>query len=670
MGTLVRALFASRNLDSFVGRTLAAIWVAGAAALLLLPDGVRANPQAPPLVPTEIFASEGILSGLRISPDGDGLVYRQLSDGKTYLTIRSIGSGNSFSKAVPKGSELIWFRWAGSEKVLFSVSTLKQYRGKKIGLGDEFQQTELYVIDLDTKKARYVGPETIGPDGDNVLHVDPAGKFLILSAREGAWKYPAVFRVNLETGAAEKIIEERDRIWRWIADNQGVVRMGFSYRRSSTLVFYRASASEDFRRVDKIRDKDVIDDDTPEPLFDAFFIVAGSDDGYVLSDVGEGRFALYRYNMATSDIGEQIFAVPGHDISRFRVNDDGTLQAAMYSDMRDRVKWFDPELGRFQKALEGAMKGQEVWISSYSDDRSRMVVFTTSPRDPGSFYLFEPGARRLDRFGGINDRIDPEQMATTTYETYTARDGTPIPAYVTLPIGREPKNLPLIILPHGGPYGIRDTLGYDMEVQFLANRGYAVLQPNFRGSGGYGKAFVELGEGEIGRAMQDDLDDGMDWLAGRGIIDPARVCLVGSSHGGYSALWGVTRNPERYRCAASFAGVTDLDRQIRFEGTFRKHRYSKDAREMEEGEEGFNLDDVSPATMVDQLKRPVLLVHGTDDSRVPYRQFTVYKDKLEDVGADAVFVTYEEEGHNLTDVDNRKDWLDQLEAFLAKHNPS
>jgi dipeptidyl aminopeptidase/acylaminoacyl peptidase len=628
--------------------------------------GAQAGP--PSLIASDVFAAEGAMSGPVISPDGSTLAFRQLADGRTYLTVRPLDGGEAFSKALPEKSELNWFRWAGNDKLLFSASTLMEYRGRRAATG-EFQQRELYVIDLATRRARFAGPTGIGPIGDNVIHVDLDGKFAIVSARESIYKYPEVFRIDLENGDSEKIISEQHRIWDWVTDTAGVVRMGLSYRRSSTLIYYRSSGNEDFRRIDKVKDKDVVEGET-EPLLDGFVILAGSDDAYVLSSGDTGLFALHRFNLLTREIGEQVFAVPGHDVASFSVNQEGALMTARYTDTRDRIKWFDTELGEYHGALEAALGGKEAWITSYSRDRRKMVVFTQGPRDPGSYYLFDADAGTLDRFGGINDRIDPALMSATTSETYTARDGTVIPAYLTLPNGREPKGLPLIIMPHGGPYGVRDTLDFDMEVQFLANRGYAVLQPNFRGSGGYGKAFVELGEGQIGRAMQDDLDDGMDWLVERGIVDPARVCIVGASYGGYAALWGVTRNPERYRCAASFAGVTDFDRQLRYANDFFKHRYARNWRETVRGEDGFNMDDVSPITTVDRLTRPVLLVHGEEDSVVPFDQFVLYRDRLEDVGADAEFVTYEKEGHGFTDAKNRQDWLDRLGAFLQKHNPS
>ena len=346
-------------------------------ALLALPC-VETRAQAPasgpaPLVSSEIFAAEGLISGLTIAPDGNNLVFRQRSGGKTYLTVRSLGAGTSFSKAVPEDSELKWFRWAGSDKILFSVSTLKQYRGARGGLGSEFRQSELYVIDIDTKAARYVGPEAIGPDGDNVLHVDKAGRFLILSARESIYKYPEVYRVNLETGEAEKIIGETDRVWDWVTDTQGVVRLGYSYRQSSTLVYYRGSQNEDFRRIEKVKDKDILNDKA-SPLLDAMVILPGSHEALVLSNAQTGRFALYRYDLLRDELGEQVFAVSDHDLAGFTVNSTGALRAATWTQERDRIHWFDPELAGHQTALESALPGQEVWITSHADDRSRMVV--------------------------------------------------------------------------------------------------------------------------------------------------------------------------------------------------------------------------------------------------------------------------------------------------------
>jgi len=274
-------------------------------------------------------------------------------------------------------------------------------------------------------------------------------------------------------------------------------------------------------------------------------------------------------------------------------------------------------------------------------------------------------------FAQSNDKLKAAQLTTTTYTRYKARDGLELPAYVTLPPGRPAKNLPLVILPHGGPYDVRDEGTYDAEVQFLANRGYVVLQPQYRGSGGYGEAFDKKGEGQWGRAMQDDLDDGMDWLAKEGTIDPKRVCIIGSSYGGYAAMWGAIRNPERYRCAASFAGVSDLKRQLKYSNKFfRSQRYKDDWRKTVQGDDAFDLATVSPLLTVDKLTVPMLLVHGDDDQRVPYKQSKLMADALAKAGKNFEFITLKGEGHGFSSDANMQLWLDKLDAFLAKYNPA
>jgi dipeptidyl aminopeptidase/acylaminoacyl peptidase len=267
--------------------------------------------------------------------------------------------------------------------------------------------------------------------------------------------------------------------------------------------------------------------------------------------------------------------------------------------------------------------------------------------------------------------LDPDTLARPQAITYMARDGTPIRAYLTLPKGREAKDLPLIIHPHGGPFGIRDELRYDDQVQFLANRGYAVLQPNFRGSGGYGSDFYDLGDGEVGRGMQDDLDDAMDWAVREGLADPQRVCVVGGSYGGYAALWAVLRNPERYACAASWAGVTDWDRLLRYDRGYLTREASRRWQAKIEGDDReFDLRDVSPYRLARNLTRPVLLAHGTRDARVPFSQFEQMRDAADDASGLLTTLVIEDEGHSFTKAANEQQWYDALDAFLAQHNPA
>ncbi|HEX8379211.1 MAG TPA: S9 family peptidase [Allosphingosinicella sp.] len=253
---------------------------------------------------------------------------------------------------------------------------------------------------------------------------------------------------------------------------------------------------------------------------------------------------------------------------------------------------------------------------------------------------------------------------------YAARDGLPVPAYLTLPVGRPAKGLPLIVMPHGGPF-IRDSWVYEPWVQFLANRGYAVLQPNFRGSTGYGKAYVEAASGQFGRKMQDDLDDGVAWLTERGIVDPKRVCMMGASYGGYAAMWAAVRNPDLYRCSVSFAGISDIPSMLRYDRSkFVATRYYRDWRDRIRGPEDFDLKNVSPINRAREIRVPMLIAHGEKDSNVPANQSKRLHEALRKAGIPHEYVTYPEEGHGFQKVENSVDFLKRVDAFLAKHNPA
>jgi dipeptidyl aminopeptidase/acylaminoacyl peptidase len=264
--------------------------------------------------------------------------------------------------------------------------------------------------------------------------------------------------------------------------------------------------------------------------------------------------------------------------------------------------------------------------------------------------------------------IDPEQLAPVKPVRYQARDGLSLRGYLTLPRGRESKGLPLIVMPHGGPFA-RDDWEYDPFVQFFANRGYAVLQPEFRGSTGFGKDFVSKGYGEIGKKMQDDLDDGVDWLAKSGQIDPKRVCIVGLSYGGYAAMWGAVRNPDRYRCAVSWAGPSDLPAMMRYDRKqFNATRYFREFRKKFPSDDELNA--VSPINFAARLKVPLLIGHGEEDDSVPPKQTHKMVAALRKVGANVIPVFYKESEHSFASSKDLEDWLTRLEAFLAKYNPS
>jgi dipeptidyl aminopeptidase/acylaminoacyl peptidase len=310
---------------------------------------------------------------------------------------------------------------------------------------------------------------------------------------------------------------------------------------------------------------------------------------------------------------------------------------------------------------------------NWSDDRTRFVVFADSKTSPPVWYLFDKPRKELSLLGEAYPALKGVALGATRWITYKARDGLEIPAYLTLPPGAPERGAkaPLIVLPHGGP-GARDGYGFDYLAQFLATRGYAVLQPQFRGSWGFGKAFEDAGRGEWGGKMQTDLLDGIAAVAASGDADPARVCIVGASYGGYAALAGVSLHPEAYRCAASIAGISDL-------GLFlveAKRIYGEDGAGMEAWRTILGdaptpkLTAASPARQAASIRVPVLLIHGDKDTVVPIEQSQIMAQAMKQAGKPVEFVTLADENHYLTKSATRTQTLQALEVFLAKNLPT
>ncbi|WP_370030685.1 alpha/beta hydrolase family protein [Qipengyuania mesophila] len=613
-------------------------------------------------IPVSAFSTRSDFGTAMLSPKGTRFAFVHRSDGEakvvlmdsdTLEPIHTIRTGEKYG--------FNWFRWAGEDRILMSIEATTSFFGMPIPI------SRLVVFDIPTQKATAIGFRKQGMEGDDVLYIDPYGRFIILSMSESLFEQPDVWRYPLdgsgEDGAVK--VQKRDRLVdEWFADDQGTVRMGVGWTRGdATIIHYRSAPGEDLRRVTKLkRDAEELDN------WDILGIYAGSDTGYAMMKGADGRQVLREFDYATGEPGPLIHQQPGWDVDSVLFN-DRELVGIRYTDDERQTVWFDEEMAAHQKALEQALPGSRISIASRAGTE-RMLVMQYGASDPGALYVFTPAQRSLKMIAALRPEIDHTRMSEVRAIEYAARDGTPIRAYLTLPRGREAHDLPLVVLPHGGPYGIRDTLRYDDWPQLLASRGYAVLQPNFRGSGGYGEAFEELGDGQIGRRMQDDLDDAMDWAVAKGFVDPGRVCMVGASYGGYAALWGVIRNPERYRCAASFAGVTDFNAQIKYSGKYMERRYRKDFRRKVkgEGDAEIDLDDVSPASQIHRLTRPVLLVHGNEDTRVPFSQFETMVEAAEKAGK--TLETLElEDNHNLAKEESERAWLEALVAFLAQHNP-
>jgi len=335
------------------------------------------------------------------------------------------------------------------------------------------------------------------------------------------------------------------------------------------------------------------------------------------------------------------------------------------------AQWLDTDVGAAHGVLTRAFKGSDVTLTGWSKDRTRFVARVASPSSPGSWYLYDRARKEVSPLGDEYPELKGAALGTTRWITYKARDGLEIPAYVTLPPGATSgAKLPLIVLPHGGP-AARDTFDFDFIVQFLATRGYAVLQPQFRGSAGFGREFREAGKGEWGGKMQTDLLDGIAVLAASGDVDPGRVCIVGSSFGGYAALAGATLNPSAYRCAASIAGISDLGQLITEEARL----FGRSVAGFDELREELGVADrgklaaMSPARHAAAVRGPVLLIHGDQDTVVLPAQSMRMASELKAAGKPYQLLILENENHYLTKSATRTQTLEALEKFLAENLP-
>jgi dipeptidyl aminopeptidase/acylaminoacyl peptidase len=647
-----------RFLTVLMGLTLA-----GGASTASPPAGGAPPESPPPRIAAEDFGALPFFLDPEISPDGKKVVAVSVLAGKRGPVVANVDGGDLDIKKIglPEDLSLIWVRWAGPNKVLMSVIAEANFYGLKL------PTTRMIVHDFATGKYSAVGDRVGGLDGDDVLYVDPAGAFMLMSAQRSIFDYPSVLRVDLNTMDARQIVKPETNVWSWYVDHTGAVRGGLGSEGEKWWLLYRESEDAKFRRIARGKlpqDQALTDVETLLP-------VGGTDKGYVIANKSTGRYGVYRYDFVSGAIGETVFEHPEVDIDGVGLSPrTGDLDSVLYVDDRKRTHWLDPRMKAIQARIDRALPNAVNRIVSRDAADEIMIVWSSRADDPGAYYVFDQRKKELRALASPYFKLDGKVLAPTESVRYQARDGLSIPGYLTLPVGRPAKGLPLIVMPHGGPFA-RDEWTYEAWVQFLANRGYAVLQPNFRGSTGFGKPYVEAATGQIGRKMQDDLDDGVAWLASRGIADPKKVCIMGASYGGYAALWGAVRNPDIYRCSISFAGVTDIRAMLRYDrSNWVARRYYRDWRERLKGPEDFDLDKVSPLEQAAKIRTPVLIAHGDKDGTVPLSQSKRLHEALQKAGIKHDYVVYPGEGHGFGKVENSVDFLKRVDAFLAKHNPA
>ncbi|MCT8003724.1 S9 family peptidase [Sphingomonas sanguinis] len=612
-------------------------------------------------LPVEAFAALPEMEKPSLSPDGTRIAGKRALNGQQYLMVVPLVKGQSKPAIVPINEkvDVNWWRWVNDEWLLVGLGA------KQVIEGEEYYITRMLGIRADMTKTNRIDWERSGFRADEVLWAARDGSPRILFAKQtGIYSmddvYPSVFEADVSTGKVKRIAAGQTDVWDWYADGQGQLRMGVRYSDSTRQksLLYRQSNAESFRtiaRADGRKDESVL---VPS-IFRA--------DGTALAiDDSDGYDALYEVSLPDLKLGRKLSTVSGYDIDGIIGNETGDdLSAIRYTDQYYHDAWTDPRVKELQAQLDKAVAPRRAEIVSWNRARTRFLIDVSGPTTPGALYYWDTDYGNMQFLAWNNPQLKGQRLSAVRTLRYPARDGTQIEAILTLPRGRGDKNLPLIVLPHGGPFA-RDSESWDWWSQYLAELGYAVIQPNYRGSSGYGTAFALKGQGEWGLKMQDDLNDAVTWLAKQGIADPKRVCMVGASYGGYAAMRAAQRDGALYRCAVSYAGVSDLQAMKRYDSRFLfsktradwLHKQAPDYRA------------VSPRFGAADMTIPLLIVHGKEDKRVPVNQSRMMVSALKAAGKPVNYIEQPLADHHFTRSEDRLEFLKAMAAFLAEHNPA
>ena len=470
-----------------------------------------------------------------------------------------------------------------------------------------------------------------------------------------------VFRINVKTGAETLVALNPGNVVGWQADHAGRVRIGVVSDGVNNTLIHREADGEPF--------KPIISTDFRTQVNPQFFDFADQT-FYAASNRGRDRAALVRIDPARPDAETVVYEHPKVDVdgaafSRKRK----VLSLVSFQVEKPRREYFDAATRALYERLEARLPGYTITLQSNTLDEDKFIVAAANDRSPGSRYVYDSTADSLTKLGDIAPWLPERHMAPMQPISYRARDGLEIPGYLTLPVGRPAKGLACIVNPHGGPWA-RDGWGFNPEVQFLANRGYCVLQVNFRGSTGYGRKFWEASFKQWGLAMQDDVTDGVMWLIGQGIADPRRIGIYGGSYGGYATLAGITKTPDLYAAAINYVGVSNL---FTFMNTIPPYweplrsQFYEMVGNPDDPADRARMTATSPALNSEKIRTPLLVAQGARDPRVNKAESDQIVEALRRRGVDVQYIVKDNEGHGFANEENRFEFYAAMEAFLGKH---
>ena len=597
--------------------------------ILFLAPGLSADSskKGVPLIPMKDFFKNPVKAAYQLSPDGEHLGFLQPWKNRLNVHVQKIGDRKVTRLTNAEKRDITGYLWANNKRIVYVQDTG----------GDENYRA--YAVNIDGSNSKDLTPfEKVQTQLIDELKNDPEHMLISLNKRDK--RIFDVYRININTGEMKMIAKNPGNIMGWSTDHAGKLRVATTTDGVNRSILYREKESDPF--------KTIVTTNFKETLYPLFFTYDNKY-MYVASNIGRDKTAIFKYDITKGKFLEKIYEHPEVDVTRL-----------LRSDKKKKI------LG-VAYTVEKRLPGVEAVVTNASRDETKLLVRTYSDKTRGAYYFYNTSTNELKKLVEISPWLKKENMADQEPITYKSRDSLTIHGYLTLPKGAAKKNLPVVVNPHGGPWH-RDSWGYNPEVQFLANRGYAVLQVNFRGSTGYGRKFWEISFKKWGKEMQDDITDGVKWLIKKGIADPKRIGIYGGSFGGYATLAGLAFTPDLYACGVDYVGVSSIFSWIKAFPPYWKP-FLEMAYEMVGHPEKDKelLKAASPLFHVDKIKVPLFIAQGANDVRVPKAESDQMVKALKKRGIDVPYMVKENEGHGFRNEENRFDFYKAMETFLGKH---
>ncbi len=618
------------------------------------------------------FAHLPLISNVTVSPDGKHIAAIYQAESGPAVVVSKFGSQDIsvVAKLDKDRDRLDQVTWSGPKRLIIE-SSISQRQNK-----DYWRKSFYYAVNIDGSNLLQIMPQPIaigtkwekqaGTRVRLISNLPTDQDHILVQVFDARDKAQSVFKVNILNNEFEKQFINKYNVDSWFVDSKGRVTLGIGVKENEPEMlqyWYRKDGEGEWALINEYRN---MSGDTFTPL------LIQNEKLWVLSDRELNRDAIWEFDPQTAKFGDLVYSHPKYDVSRVVMNGDRTRAIGVsYTEHFQETHYFNGNDTSVNTIVANSFPNYETVIGSRDLSSQKLMIIAYKNDSPAKYFWLDLAEGKAGFWFSQYPYLEGQQLGKTEPFDYTARDGMQLHGYLTMPVNVQAgKKPPLVVLPHGGPFGPRDDQSFDYLVQFLANLGYAVVQPNFRGSGGYGSVYQTAGYKQWGLAMQNDVYDSVEWLKSQGKVDTSNACVVGWSYGGYVGLTASYQQPDAFKCIVSIAGVSDIERHAR-ENSLRRSALSEFTKQaigdISISADAKQLENASAINFLDKIKAPILLIHGRKDTQVHFNQSSDFYEAADDAGVDIDYIEYETGTHYLDEYNNRLDAFKHIEKFLKKH---